>query len=209
MADEALSKFNQEDYQISNKTRCYDGFFNVDKYYLQHKKFDGSWTQTFTREVFERGDAVVVIPYDAKNDCIVFNEQFRPGAIRTQDNPWLLEFVAGMFGASESPIEVAIREAKEEANLELDTDFIEPVMNYLSSPGGTSERIYVYVAKVDSTDAGGVHGLDCEDEDIKIHVLSREYALTLLNNGKISNAATIIALQWLAMNYQSLQEKWC
>lgn len=201
-------QYGVDDVDVTNKDVCFQGFFQVQKYTLRHKKFDGSWSKPMTREVFERGDAVMVIPYDPIRDELVFNEQFRPGAMRTQDCPWLLEFVAGMFGPNESPVAVAIREAKEEANLTLDERTIEPVMKYLSSPGGTSEQIHIYVAKIDASLAGGVHGLDVEEEDICTHIISREMALDLLELGKINNAATIIGLQWLAMHYQSLQQKW-
>ena len=50
------------------------------------------------------------------------------------------------------------------------------------------------------------YGLPEEGEDILVHVISRLEALTLLEQGKISNAATIIGLQWLALNYKSLQD---
>jgi ADP-ribose pyrophosphatase len=151
---------------------------------------------------------VVVVPYDAKNDQVVLLEQFRAGAMGQGDTPWLLEFVAGMFGEDESPIDVAIREAKEEADLTLTKTQIDKVMEYFSSPGGMSEVMHLYVANIDSENVGGVHGLACEGEDILLHVMARDHALTLLENGKITNAATIIGLQWLQNNYQQLQKKW-
>ena len=52
--------------------------------------------------------------------------------------------------------------------------------------------------------SGSVYGLDDENEDILLHLISRIDALALLNDGKIINAATIIGLQWLAMNYHNL-----
>jgi hypothetical protein len=33
-------------------------------------------------------------------------------------------------------------------------------------------------------------------------------ALSLLNEGRIVNAKTIIALQWLAANYDSVKHRW-
>ncbi|PJF37789.1 MAG: ADP-ribose diphosphatase, partial [Phototrophicales bacterium] len=55
---------------------------------------------------------------------------------------------------------------------------------------------------------GGVHGLDDEDEDIRVHVMSLEQSIAWLNEGVINNAAAIIALQWLWINKQQLREKW-
>ena len=203
-----MQPFGEKDVEISSIIERYQGFFKVNEYHIKHALFAGGMTNSFTREVFERGDGVVLLPYDPNNDRVVLQQQFRVGAIRAGENPWLLECVAGMFGKSESPIDVAVREAQEEANLIVSPEDIEPIFKYFASPGGSTEAIHLYVGKVDSTDVGGVFGLPAENEDILVQTFSREEALSLLNEGKITNAATIIGLQWLAMNYQSLREKW-
>ena len=202
----AMLKFDNEQVSVHSVVTKYQGFFKMNEYSLQHKLFSGEQSQLFTREIFERGDAVVVMPYDAKLDKVLLIEQFRPGALRGEDSPWLLEFIAGMFDENETPIEVAIREAKEETDLILCNNDLMPVMEYLSSPGGMSERIHLYLAHFDSDQIkdGAIHGLPEENEDILLHLVSRTRALELLAQGKITNAATIIGLQWLALNYQSL-----
>lgn len=197
---EPLLQFNVNDVEIVSKTRKYQGFFALDEYQFRHKLYRGGYSEVLTREVFERGDAVAVLPYDPVTDSIVLIEQFRPGALKSECGPWQLELIAGMFDADEQPVEVAIREAKEEANLTILPNNIMKVMTYLSSSGGMSEAIYLYCASVDSTNLSGVHGLDAEGEDILVHVMPRQDALTLLRHGKIPNAATIIALQWLELN---------
>ncbi len=202
-----MGGFSKKHVVIDKKTTVFNGFFKIDLYKLKHKLFHGGWSEWFTREVFERGDAVVMLPYDPITDQVVLIEQFRVGAIRTEESPWLLEFVAGMFHQGESPVEVAIREAKEEANIDIDIAQVKHVMDFMSSPGGTSEKLYLYVALIASAQIvdGHVAGLDEEHEDIKTHVVSRELALTWLQEGKINNASTIIGLQWLALNYHTLQ----
>lgn len=201
-----MFRYDESDVTLVAKESLYKGFFEMNKYTLKHALYSGEESQTFTREIFERGDAVVVIPYDAKHDKVLFNEQFRPGALRADESPWLLEFIAGMFDENESPIEAAIREAKEEANLTLTHNELIPIMQYYPSPGGTSERVYLYLALIDGCDVkdGTCFGLPEENEDILIQLVDRTHALELLSEGKITNAATIIGLQWLAMNYQSL-----
>ena len=114
-----MLKFNNEQVTVHSVVTRYQGFFKMNEYSLQHKLFSGDDSEIFTREIFERGDAVVVMPYDEKLDKVLLIEQFRPGALRGDDSPWLLEFIAGMFDENESPTEVAIREAKEEAELTL------------------------------------------------------------------------------------------
>jgi len=204
----SVLRFDHSDLSIHQVERKYDGFFKVDEYKLTHQQYDGTTSNIMTREIFERGDAVVLMPYDPINDNIVLIEQFRVGAIKSSDTPWLLEFIAGMFAENESPIDVAIREAKEEANLTISSSDVNYVMKFLASPGGTSECVHLYVANINSNNVGGVYGLPEEGEDILVHVVSRQDALMLLEQGKISNAATIIGLQWLQLNYQTLQGNW-
>ena len=202
-----MLQYGQKDVSISGINTKYKGFFKLDEYQLKHKLFSNKLSNEFTREVFERGDAVVVMLYDPEKDKLLLLEQFRAGALRTEQTPWLLEFVAGMFNDNESPIDVAVRETKEEAGITLVSAEVKPIMKYLSSPGGMSECIHLYWAGFDSNEAmaGCIHGLDDENEDILLHLISREDALALLNDGKIINAATIIGLQWLSMNYQTLK----
>ena len=202
-----LLRFGRQDFSLHQIKRRFQGFFALDEYQLSHKKYDGSHTPMLTREVFERDDAVVLIPYDPQRDAVVLIEQFRVGAVRFGGNPWLLEFVAGMFNEGEDPEEVAIREAKEEADITVERSQLNKVMTYLSTPGGVSEAIHLYVASIDSSEVQGVHGLEEEAEDILAHVVSREYAMSLLAQGKITNAATVIGLQWLALHYQELQQQ--
>ena len=155
------------------------------------------------REFFERGHAAALLPYDVKNDCVVLLEQFRFGAMETQQSPWLFELVAGIIEEGENPEDVAKREAFEEAGLIVKS--CQFILNYLVSPGGTTEQIDLFVANVDSTLAHGLHGLAHEGEDIRVHVLSRETAYQWVVDGKINNATTIIALQWLELNWKSYQ----
>lgn len=201
----SLLRFSIDDVEVVEKTRKYQGFFALDEYKFRHKLYRGGFSEVLTREVFERGDAVAILPYDPATDSIVLIEQFRPGALRSEHGPWQLELIAGMFGANEQPIEVAIREAKEEANLVILPDNVTKVMNYLSSSGGMSECIHLYCASVDSSNLSGVYGLEEEGEDILVHVVARKQALALLESGKITNAATIIALQWLQLNIDKLK----
>ncbi|MGJ8692832.1 MAG: NUDIX domain-containing protein [Thalassotalea sp.] len=208
MSNSKILQYGVDDVEMEKVETRFQGFFKLDVYSLTHKLYSGEQSETMAREIFERGDAVVLMPYDPVTDCVILQEQFRPGAVGRAQSPWMLEFVAGMFGKNEQPIDVAIREAEEEAGLIIPEQDVLPVCQYFSSPGGTTEYLHVYVGKVDATKAGGVFGLPEEGEDILVHVVTREYALKLLAEGKILNAATIIGLQWLALNYQSLQQQW-
>ena len=208
----SIAKFTSKDVKILNKTTKFQGFFKIEEYQFQHKLFQGGYSKVLQREIFERGDAVVLMPYDVKNDNVIFVTQFRAGALHREQSPWLIEFIAGMFNDNEDPIDVAIREAKEEANLTITKESITPIMQYLSSPGGTTENIHLYLGLVNSLNEqgkalSGCYGLPEEGEDILVSVLSREQAMNLLYTGKINNAATVIGLQWLQLNYQRLAQQ--
>ncbi|MCL8546824.1 ADP-ribose diphosphatase [Proteus mirabilis] len=190
---------------ISKKTR-YKGFFHMNEYRFKHRLFKGGWSAEVKREVFERGHAGVLLAYDPKRDEVVLIEQIRIPAYETSQTPWLLEVIAGMVEEGESPEEVVRREATEEAGITIGR--CKPIVSYLSSPGGTSERMYVYVGEVDATTATGIHGLACENEDIRVHVVSREQAYQWVEEGIIDNAASVIALQWLQLHHVTLRKDW-
>ncbi|ELW9232942.1 ADP-ribose diphosphatase [Proteus mirabilis] len=190
---------------ISKKTR-YKGFFRMNEYRFKHRLFKGGWSAEVKREVFERGHAGVLLAYDPKRDEVVLIEQIRIPAYETSQTPWLLEVIAGMVEEGESPEEVVRREATEEAGITIGR--CKPIVSYLSSPGGTSERMYVYVGEVDATTATGIHGLACENEDIRVHVVSREQAYQWVEEGIIDNAASVIALQWLQLHHVTLRKYW-
>lgn len=200
------SKFSSSDVEIVASEAVYKGFFKMVRYQLRHRLFAGGWSEVMSREVFERGHAVVVLPYDPVLDEVVLIEQFRIGAMATTDSPWLLECVAGIIDAGETQKQVCYRETKEEANLEI-LD-LKPITSYLASPGGTTERLYIYLAKVDATKARGIHGLDNENEDIRVHRFSSTEAFQLLESGKLDNAATLIAMQWLKIHLAELRGNW-
>lgn len=198
--------FGADDVEIIDKTTVFQGFFRLDRYNLRHKLFNGGWSEPMQREIFERGHAVVVLPYNAQTDELVLIEQFRLGAMPTSQSPWLLEAIAGMIDPGETPQQVAKREAEEEAGLTITE--LWPMLSYLSSPGGTTERIQLYLGRLTAPVQAGIFGLMQEHEDIKVHVLAREQAMQLLSEQKIDNAASIIALQWLALHLDKVKAAW-
>ncbi len=197
--------YSKDDVKILSKKPVYHGFFNMIKYRFSHKLFGGGWSEPIEREMFQRSDAVAMLPYDPVKDEVIIIEQIRVGALE-RHSPWQLEIVAGIIDTQESPEEVACREAKEEAGVEVEK--LEFITRYYPSSGGCSERLNLYVGKVDATQAKGIHGLDNENEDIRVTTMSREQAYQLVKDGVIENGASIITLQWLMLNYQQLQTRW-
>ncbi|SDF72464.1 ADP-ribose pyrophosphatase [Limimonas halophila] len=193
------------DVEIVSAETPYDGYFRIDRYQLRHRLHDGGWSGTMTREVFERGHAVAVLPYDPVRESVVLLRQFRVPALAAGKAAWQTEVVAGIIEAGEDPEAVARRETVEECGLEARD--LRLIHHYLVSPGGTTETVRLYAAVVDSTHAGGTHGVAAEHEDIEAVAVGFEQAQAMLADGTIDNAPAIIALQWLALNRESLRRR--
>lgn len=207
MSKTTIKEFTHDDLNIISDDVIYQGFFTLKRIRFTHKLFAGGESGIVTRELLVKGQASAVIAYDPKEDKVILIEQVRIGSFTpSRESPWQIELIAGMVDTDESPQEVALREAQEEAGIELSN--IEHIYSIWDSPGGTNEQLHLYVAKVDSSTAKGIHGLADEHEDIKVHVLNREEAYQLMKAGEINNGIAVTGLLWLELNYLALQKKW-
>lgn len=179
-------------YKLLKKETLHQGFFRFETLSVSHERFDGS-EQEIARENLERGDAVVVLLYDPKRDEVLLIEQFRIGPVPRDDDPWLIELVAGMLDPDENPLDCARRECIEEAGYEPSS--LKPMGSYYVSPGGSSERIFLYLSEVDATKpVGDGGGLDSEHEDIRVFWVKREEALAMVRDGRINSSGPMLAL---------------
>jgi ADP-ribose pyrophosphatase len=170
--------------------------FKVDEAYLRYEKFNGKMSGTVRRISLERGDSVGILIYNTTTDKIILISQFRYPSYKS-GHGWLLETIAGIVDPNEAPEEAARREVQEEAGLNITN--LDHISTFYPSPGGSSERIYLYYAEVyrEPERDGKLGGLACEDEDIKSQELTLEKALAKIKSGEIMDAKTIISIQWL------------
>jgi ADP-ribose pyrophosphatase len=197
---------NNDDVEILQRNPAYRGYGRIDRYRLRHRLHDGGIGRAIDREVYDRGHVAGVLPYDPARDCVVLIEQFRIGAYLAGMRPWQTEAVAGIIDAQETPEEVARREAKEEADLEIQE--LVPLYRYLVSPGAITETVALFVGRVDSAGAGGVHGLPDEGEDIKVLTVPVPELAGMIEDGRIANVLTIAAVQWLLLYRDKLRRQW-
>lgn len=190
---------------ISNKL-LYSGFFKLSTFDLKHELFDGGESPVLTRELLDRGVAVAVLPYDPVRDEVVLIEQFRIGAGEDPSGPWMIEIIAGLQEPGETAEEVIYREAIEEAGCTV-SDLV-PIHQYYSSPGSSNEQILTYFARTETSGLGGIHGIDEEGEDIRVHVVSSDTAFEWMDQGRIDSAMPIVALQWFRLNRDKIREQW-
>lgn len=195
---------DRRDVVLHDRKSMYSGYSKVDVCRFSFPRFDGTTEGPIEREVIDRGHAAAVLPYDPVRDEVVLIRQFRmPVYMAGSAEPWMYEVVAGVIDPGETAEAVAIREAKEEAGLTIGS--VERIMRYYVSPGMLTERIDLFLARVDATAAQGIHGLDAEAEDIRVEAMTAEAAFAMLSQGRLENATVVLALQWLALNRDRLR----
>ncbi|WJY20978.1 NUDIX domain-containing protein [Fontisubflavum oceani] len=197
--------FSRADVTIDRLETPYRAFFTLEEYRARHRLFDGALSAPVNRAVFRAADAVTVLPYDPVADRVLMIEQLRLGAYAHGDTtPWLLEPIAGIIDAGETPEATARRETAEEAGLTLGA--LHHAGRYYPSPGGVAQVLISYLGIADLEDgASGLGGLATEGEDIRSHVVSFDEAMQMLDSGELAVAPLIITLQWLAAHREPLR----
>jgi ADP-ribose pyrophosphatase len=186
---------------IKKKTRLFDDFFKIDEIIVSHEQIDGAMSADQRRLVFERGDSVAALLLNSDRNAVVLVEQFKVPTIlgRQRDEPstvdgWILETIAGMIDDNETPEAAVIRETSEEAGYQIRNPKL--ISQFFSSPGGTSERIFLYFAEVHDSDlvakGGGI-----DDEDVEVVHMSLDDLFDRLANGALEDPKLLIAAYWL------------
>lgn len=186
--------------------RLFRSYLALDRLELRHRLFAGGTSAVVGRDLLVRGPAAAILLYDPDRDQVALVEQFRVGALAAGMDPWILETVAGVVEPGEDAADVARREALEEAGAHVGE--IERIALYLSSPGCSDETVESFVGRVDASRLGGIHGLPEEGEDIRVVVMDAGAAIAACADGRIGNAITLVALQWLALNRAALVARW-
>lgn len=197
--------FDSKDYELVKREVAYKGVFTLARYHVRHKLFNGGWSETFVREILERYSASAVIPYDPILDRVILIEQFRPGSMNNPNGPWSLEVPAGILEGGTYD-DLARHEVEEESGCTV-TELIH-IYEFFVSPGGSNEYLHMYCGKVDASNAGGIHGLKHEHEDIRVLNLSFDEAIKKLHDGEVKTVPAIIGLQWLQLNRDKLRNMW-
>ncbi|MDD3183020.1 MAG: NUDIX domain-containing protein [Alphaproteobacteria bacterium] len=194
-------------YDLIHREALFQGYYRVDRFHIRQQFDDGTWSDVFSREVFDGNkDVVVLLLFDPQQDKVVMIEQFRPGPMSKGDDPFMTECVAGVIDLGETPEITARREAREESGCEV-TD-LQKVFSYYTSPGCLGEHVTAFVGRTKAPEEGGICGLAEEGEHIHVLVMDAMKAISLLYEGKLRDAGSIIAMQWFALHHTELRSRW-
>jgi ADP-ribose pyrophosphatase len=200
-----------EDVEIEWARRVWQGRSALDLIRFRNRRFDGTMSAPRTWEVWRRGHAVALLPYDPDADALVLMEQFRLPALAAGMDPVMVEIPAGFREGSGSIEATLVRETREEIGLE--PDRLTRIGDFLLSPGGSDEKITIFAGRVRAPKAGadgfaGLGGLAAEHEDIRVRVWPAEAAVMAALDGRIPNSVTAIALLWFAQRRDWLRREW-
>jgi ADP-ribose pyrophosphatase len=189
----------------------WNGRFPLQRIRFRHRRFDGAMSGPRTWELWRRGRAAALLPYDPAADVVVLIEQFRLPALAAGVEPVLVELPAGLCDGEEDAEATARREAEEEMNLT--PRRLARIGDYLLNPGGCDEYVRIYAGEVTAPPAGpdgiaGIAGLATEDEDIRIRVWPAGEAVAAALEGRFANSVTGLALLWLGLRREALRRDW-
>ena len=164
---------------------------------FDYRRSNGEW-QTLRREVFDRGHAAALLPYNPSTRAVVLVRQFRLPAYLSGHDGLMVEAAAGMLD-DETPERRIRAEAEAETGYRL--QHVRKVFEAFMSPGAVTEKLHFFVAQYDPSmrvSSGG--GIADEGEDIEVLELPIDQALAMIADGRIADAKTIMLLQYAALN---------
>ena len=160
--------------------------------------------KTVERDVVRVGPVVVVIPVDLDRGEMVMLRQFRLGAHLAIGRGEQVELPAGHVEAGEAAIDAARRECLEEIGVA--PHALVPLFGMLPSPGMSDEHQTFFLGVVDAAKVAERAGAADEQEDTRPFRVPIGRAIEALEQGGLQYGATVLGLQWLALNRTRLVE---
>ena len=201
---------------VTRTDRVWDGRFPLDVVHFRTRRFDGVQSGPRVWELWRRGPAAALLPYDPWADTVLLIEQFRLPVLAAGLDPVLVELPAGLCDAGEDAEAAARRETTEETGLT--ADLLAPIGRVMLSPGGTDECCASFAGRVRIPPPGpdgllgdgviGIGGLPAEEEDIRLRVWPAAAAIDRALDGGFPNALTMLALLWLGARRATLRAEW-
>ena len=190
--------------EVISRKRVFDDVFKIEEARLRFERYDGTMSKVVRRLNFERGDSAAALLVNRDEKRVYLTEQFKYPSLE-KGGGWIVEVVAGKIDAGETAEQAIKREIMEELGFQVSS--VEPIANFFVSPGGTSERIFLFgavVSRAERTGSGG--GLASENEDIRMVEWPVDEFLAKTLTGQLADAKTIIAGYWLRENCERIMQ---
>ena len=183
--------------RVKNVNVLSDRHYRLNEVEFDYRRGNGEW-QTQKREVFDRGHAATLLPYNLASRTVVLARQFRLPAYLAGHDDLMIEAAAGMLDG-ETPEKRICAEAEEEIGYRLGD--VRKVFEAFMSPGSVTEKLHFFVAEYQAAmRVGNGGGLAQEGEDIEVLELPIDSALAMIADGRIVDAKTIMLLQYVALH---------
>lgn len=172
--------------------------YKLDKVDFEFQTNNGS-LQTQSRECYDRGDGAAILLYNPTKKTVILTKQFRmPSYLNGNTSGMMIEVCAGLLDA-DNPEACIIKEVEEETGFKITNP--KKVFELFSTPGAVTEKIHYFVAEYrDDMKISDGGGLEAEHEEIEVLEINFETALSMVSNGEINDAKTVILLQYAKLN---------
>lgn len=174
-----------------------DNWYTLKKITFNIKKENGD-TETQSREAYDRGNGAVILLYNTHTKNVILTKQFRlPTYINGNPDGMLIEACAGLLD-NDNPEDCVKRETEEETGYKISK--VEKIFEAYMSPGSVTEILHFFIAEYsDDMKINDGGGLEEEGESIEVLQLPFDETLSMIDNGEIKDAKTIMLLQYLRL----------
>jgi GDP-mannose pyrophosphatase NudK len=175
-----------------------DNWYTLRKVTFTRQLKDGTWQQQ-TREAYDRGNGATILLYNKAQRTVILTSQFRlPTFINGNPSGMLVEACAGLLD-KENAEDCIRRETEEETGYKIND--VRKIFELYMSPGSVTEILYFFIAeymKEMKVNEGG--GAEHEQENIEVLEVPYDRAVSMMSNGDIRDAKTVILLQYLQLH---------
>lgn len=189
---------NKHQVKITKTEILADDWYTYKKISFDLEIEKNQW-ESQTREVLDRGDGATILLFNKSKRTVILTRQFRlPTYLNRHETGMMIEACAGSIEA-ESALENILRETEEETGYKIHN--AQKIFESYMSPGAVTEILHFFVAEYDDSmrvNSGG--GNPDETEHIEVLELSFLEAIQMMRKGEISDAKTIMLLQYAQIN---------